>query len=73
MNNYRITDKAVVEFATELGFRAQGRSGSRTIVTGDGHRTLHGPCSNRENMAYLRGVRDVWDAWAPEKRVDTVA
>lgn len=57
MSDYRVTDKHLREFAEEQGFTLQGRVGSRVIV--ERGKSLHGPCSTRENMAYLRGVRDV--------------
>lgn len=65
MSDFRVTDKDLFEFANELGFRLQGRVGSRVIVAGDGSRTVHGPCSTRENVAYLRGVRDVRAGYVP--------
>jgi hypothetical protein len=58
---YRVTHKQLVEFATELGYRVYGPVGSSMVglpYPGGGYRSVHGPCSTKENMAYLRGVRD---------------
>lgn len=58
---YRVTHKQLVEFAHELGFNVYGAQGSSMVGIphpGGGYRSVHGPCSTKENMAYLRGVRD---------------
>lgn len=49
------------DFARELGFNIYGVPGSTMVgmpATGGGYRSVNGPASNAENMAYLRGVRD---------------
>jgi hypothetical protein len=58
---YRVTHKQLVEFAHELGYRVYGMVGSSMVGIpneGGGYRSVHGPCSTKENMAFLRGVRD---------------
>lgn len=69
MSDYRVTDKHLKEFATEQGFTLQGRVGSRVLV--EGAFSAHGPCSTRENMAYLRGVRDVRARYVSNIAIDT--
>lgn len=58
---YRVTHKHLLAFARELGYDVYGAPGSSIVgetMPGGGYRSVHGPASTAENMAYLRGVRD---------------